>query len=160
VLLADDNEINREVAVELLSAVGIQADVAPEGQVALEMIRHNRYDLVLMDVQMPVVDGMDATRMLRGEPRQGLWDAGVKKMGATNTICVAASGVMLPDHSPLVGGVAIRLPGDAVGGPQRLGHRRTAQQQPSLCSQRRTARGRALASWCSADGRGSRAGAL
>jgi CheY-like chemotaxis protein/nitrogen-specific signal transduction histidine kinase/HPt (histidine-containing phosphotransfer) domain-containing protein len=69
VLLADDNEINREVAVELLSAVGIQADVAPDGQVALEMIRHNRYDLVLMDVQMPVVDGLDATRMLRGEPR-------------------------------------------------------------------------------------------
>jgi signal transduction histidine kinase/CheY-like chemotaxis protein/HPt (histidine-containing phosphotransfer) domain-containing protein len=69
VLLADDNEINREVAVELLSAVGIQADVAPDGQVALEMIRHNRYDLVLMDVQMPVVDGLAATRMLRSEPR-------------------------------------------------------------------------------------------
>ncbi|WP_157264294.1 PAS domain-containing hybrid sensor histidine kinase/response regulator [Azohydromonas aeria] len=69
VLLADDNEINREVAVELLTAAGIQADVAPDGQVALEMARSGGYDLVLMDVQMPVVDGLDATRLLRAEAR-------------------------------------------------------------------------------------------
>ena len=69
VLLADDNEINREVAVELLRGAGIQADTAADGQTALEMIRRDAYDLVLMDVQMPVVDGLDATRMLRREAR-------------------------------------------------------------------------------------------
>ncbi|WP_218011436.1 response regulator [Azohydromonas lata] len=69
VLLADDNEINREVAVELLRAAGVQVDVAPDGQIALEMVRRGAYDLVLMDMQMPVVDGLDATRQLRSEPR-------------------------------------------------------------------------------------------
>jgi PAS domain S-box-containing protein len=69
VLLADDNEINREVAVELMSAAGLRVDTAADGQVAVEKLRRGAYDLVLMDVQMPVVDGLSATRLLRSDAR-------------------------------------------------------------------------------------------
>jgi signal transduction histidine kinase/DNA-binding response OmpR family regulator len=68
VLLADDNEINREVAVELMRAAGLEVEVAEDGQVAVEKVTTGGFDLVLMDVQMLVVDGLSATRMLRGNP--------------------------------------------------------------------------------------------
>ncbi|WP_066333965.1 response regulator [Azohydromonas lata] len=69
VLLADDNEINREVAVELMRAAGLEVEVAEDGQVAVEKVSAGGFDLVLMDVQMPVVDGLSATLMLHGNPR-------------------------------------------------------------------------------------------
>ncbi|TPQ25608.1 ATP-binding protein [Methylomonas koyamae] len=65
VLLAEDNEINRIVAVELLEQAQIQVDVAENGEIALQKLQDNRYDCVLMDVQMPVMDGYQATRLLR-----------------------------------------------------------------------------------------------
>ena len=69
ILLVEDNELNREVAGDLLSDAGLQVDMAFNGQIALERIQQQHYDLVLMDMQMPVMDGLTATRLLRAMPQ-------------------------------------------------------------------------------------------
>nr|WP_225444541.1 response regulator [Pseudomarimonas arenosa] len=69
VLLVEDSPLNRQVAVEFLADVGIDPDIACNGREALDMIQPGRYHLVLMDVQMPVLDGIAATRELRADPR-------------------------------------------------------------------------------------------
>ncbi|GAB2859936.1 hypothetical protein GCM10027277_30590 [Pseudoduganella ginsengisoli] len=68
-LLVEDNEINQEVAQQILGDAGIRVDVASNGAMALAKIGVNDYDGVLMDCQMPVMDGYDATRKLRENPR-------------------------------------------------------------------------------------------
>jgi two-component system sensor histidine kinase/response regulator len=65
ILLVEDNEINQMVARELLEDAGLVVDVACDGQAALEMVRGAAYDLVFMDMQMPVMDGLTATREIR-----------------------------------------------------------------------------------------------
>jgi len=65
VLLVEDNEINQQVAMEILSGAGLKVTVANNGREALNLVGANAYDAVLMDVQMPVMDGHTATRKIR-----------------------------------------------------------------------------------------------
>jgi two-component system sensor histidine kinase/response regulator len=67
VLLVEDNEINQLVAKAILDEAGTEVDIAGNGSVAIDMCRAGRYDVVLMDVQMPVMDGLTATRELRAQ---------------------------------------------------------------------------------------------
>jgi two-component system sensor histidine kinase/response regulator len=69
ILLVEDDEINQEVACEMLRMAGMEVDLATDGRMAMDRVAHKRYDLVLMDMQMPVMDGVMATRNLRSDPR-------------------------------------------------------------------------------------------
>ena len=68
ILLVEDNEINQEVALDLLRHARLEVDLAENGQVALDRLQANDYALVLMDMQMPVMDGVEATHQLRRLP--------------------------------------------------------------------------------------------
>lgn len=64
-MLAEDNPVNQQVACELLGAVGLVVEVAADGGQAVDLVLARSYDLVLMDLQMPGIDGLDATRAIR-----------------------------------------------------------------------------------------------
>jgi len=65
VLLAEDNIVNQEMMMELLSQLGVDAQLAENGQMALDALKEQKYDVILMDCQMPVLDGFEATRIIR-----------------------------------------------------------------------------------------------
>ncbi|MBT8363792.1 MAG: response regulator, partial [Deltaproteobacteria bacterium] len=72
ILLVEDNEINQQVAKEILEGAGLIVTIANNGQEAVDAVRENTYDAVLMDVQMPVMDGYTATREIRK------WETGIR----------------------------------------------------------------------------------
>ena len=65
VLLVEDNPINRVVAIRMLEQLGFEVETAVNGRIAVERVREGSYDLVLMDCQMPELDGLEATRIIR-----------------------------------------------------------------------------------------------
>jgi two-component system sensor histidine kinase/response regulator len=69
ILLVEDNEINQQVAREMLQDCGFVVDVAENGEIALGLVQKFSYDLVFMDMQMPVMDGVTATREIRKHPQ-------------------------------------------------------------------------------------------
>jgi CheY-like chemotaxis protein len=65
ILLVEDNLINSEVTTTLLVGTGLVVETAEDGAEAVAKVRANDYDLILMDIQMPVMNGLDATRLIR-----------------------------------------------------------------------------------------------
>jgi CheY-like chemotaxis protein len=99
-LLAEDNPINREVAVELLREAGLSVDLAENGAQAVAMARETRYDLVLMDLEMPEMDGLAATRAIRrlpGYDSPPIIAMTASVFGEDRAACLAAG---MNDHVP------------------------------------------------------------
>jgi CheY-like chemotaxis protein len=93
VLLVEDNEINQQVAMEILAGAGMKVALANNGQEALDLIRAERFDALLMDVQMPVMDGYTATREIRK------WEGGMRKASSSPIPIIAMTAhAMSGDH--------------------------------------------------------------
>jgi CheY-like chemotaxis protein len=69
ILLVEDNEINQQIAIELLEMAGLVVTVASNGKIAVETVEHKVFDAILMDIQMPVMDGYTATKEIRKDDK-------------------------------------------------------------------------------------------
>jgi CheY-like chemotaxis protein len=101
-LIVDDNEINRQVMAAILDAFGIGHSAVEDGRAAVEAVQVGGYDVVLMDIQMPVMDGLEATRRIRD------WEA---RGGQDRTPIVIVSSNCMPED---------RVAGRAAGADEHL----------------------------------------
>ena len=83
ILVAEDNEINQEVAQQILTKAGFGCEVVADGKQAVSALQSSRYDLVLMDCQMPEMDGFEATRAIRNTERENAADRPVPIIALT-----------------------------------------------------------------------------
>lgn len=91
ILVVDDDEINRRMMKVLLGLEGHQAELAGNGEEALELMKQEKYDIVFMDLQMPIMDGVEASRRLRD------WE-----QGKSRTFIVALTASYLPEDGQML----------------------------------------------------------
>ena len=128
ILLAEDNAVNQMVALRILDRLGYHADVASNGREALEALERQPYDVVLMDVQMPELDGLDATRRIceRWPPER------------RPRIIAMTANAMLEDREACFAAGMDDYVGEA--DPPRDPFRGTASRQPPRTERRKRAR--------------------
>ncbi len=93
VLLVEDNAFNQQVALQMLASLGCPADLAADGRAAVAAVEQRDYELVLMDVQMPVMDGIQATRLiraLRDRPQPHIYAMSASVLDDERSACIAA----------------------------------------------------------------------
>ena len=90
ILLVDDSDVNLKVALLMLKKLGHQADIATNGIEAIEALEHHSYDIVLMDIQMPEMDGLEATKIIRHRGFQDPRIIVVTSLNNYREICLAA----------------------------------------------------------------------
>ncbi len=98
VLLVEDDELNQDVAVALLNSAGLSVEVAENGKVALQKLQENTYDVVLMDVQMPIMDGIAATRAIRALPEFASLPIIAMTANVMSSTCKECEAVGMNDH--------------------------------------------------------------
>ncbi len=99
ILIVEDNPVNRLLAVKILGQVGFTADVAVDGLEAVEFVKKSPYDLIFMDLQMPVMDGYEAMRKIRSngaidQPRIIVISANVQPQDVSNSYNAGADGFL------------------------------------------------------------------
>lgn len=96
ILVAEDNPVNQRVMRRTLERLGHRADIVDNGRLACAAVRSERYDLVLMDMQMPEMDGLEATRRIRaeaaeaGRPHVTIWALTANALSTDRTLCLEA----------------------------------------------------------------------
>lgn len=100
ILLAEDNAANQQVAMTMLRMIGCKTDVAEDGLIALEKVKSERYDIVLMDCQMPNMDGFAATAAIRE------WEAEQENSAAIPIIAVTANALVTDRERCLAAGMS------------------------------------------------------
>jgi CheY-like chemotaxis protein len=138
VLLAEDNSINRQIVVSMLTKLGLAVDIARNDAEAVAAVQRSDYDLVLMDVQMPVLDGLEATRRIRELPGAGpeipIIAMTAHAMNGDREKCLAAGMndyVAKPiDPDGFVASVLRWLQTDATDAPENAGRPRADAEAP------------------------------
>lgn len=124
ILLAEDHPVNREVTVDVLKAVGFEVDCAVDGAEATRMALAGRYDVILMDVQMPIVDGLEAARAIRAAlgPALPIIAMTARAFAHDREACLEAGmddHIAKPVYPPLLYGILRRWIAPALGTPTK-----------------------------------------